>query len=405
MQRIILLAYYYLPHTTSGVQRAVRLAKYLPQYGYATSVICAGHAGLQPKLEDVLHVPNEVVQSPRWLVSLARMIQRILPYNEQLPWAVHAIAAARSVMAHGPVAAVVSTSPPLATHLAALFLKKRHGLVWVADFRDPLVGNPGRARAWAKPYDAALERWIFQSATAVVGVTDAVVDAWRQQYRRLAYKFHLIWNGFDPGDQFGPAQVPERPYRVLAHVGVLYVQRHPTAMLASLDRLVRQRLVDPARLRLRFVGPIQQQEELEGHLAAASLLAQGCLEIRPGVIPREQAMLETATADALLLIDIVNLSNTGYTVPAKIYDYILTGRPILALTDRDSPVDRILQRAGIRYACLYRDDIEAETDRKLATFLDLPNEPLAPSACFLENFDGERQAGRLAALLDALTLH
>jgi len=116
-------------------------------------------------------------------------------------------------------------------------------------------------------------------------------------------------------------------------------------------------------------------------------------------------MREIATADFLLLIDIVNLSNTGYTVPAKIYDYILVGRPILALTDRDSPVDRILQQAGIHYACLYHTDTEGEIDRKLAAFLNLADDPRSPSAWFLENFDGQRQAGHLAALLDALAVH
>ena len=115
-------------------------------------------------------------------------------------------------------------------------------------------------------------------------------------------------------------------------------------------------------------------------------------------------MREVATADFLLLIDIVNLSNIGYTVPAKIYDYTLTGRPILAITDRNSPVDRILQRAGIHYACLYHNDTEAEIDRKLAAFLDLSCDSLPPSAWFLDNFDGQRQAGHLAALLDSQAL-
>ena len=134
--------------------------------------------------------------------------------------------------------------------------------------------------------------------------------------------------------------------------------------------------------------------------AAASLIKKQCLEIRSSLVPRAQALCETATADFLLLVDIVNLSNSGYTVPAKLYDYILAGRPVLAITDKESPVDRILGRAGPRYTCLYHGDSEEEMDRKVIEFFRLPTDPVLPSAWFQDNFDGSRQATVLASLLN-----
>lgn len=113
-------------------------------------------------------------------------------------------------------------------------------------------------------------------------------------------------------------------------------------------------------------------------------------------------MQEIASSDFLLLIDIVNLSKIGYTVPAKLYDYILTGRPILTITDRNSPTDRILAKSGVLYSCLYHDDSEAEVDRKLLSFFELPTEPATPSTWFFENFDGKRQAATLSGLMNAL---
>ena len=401
---LILLAYYYLPDNTSGVQRAVRLAKYLPRHGYDIKVVCSSHAGETGDAKDVIHVPrrsNPLPQADFWSRWAARA-QRILPYNEQLPWVPHAVAAARQTIAEQGVAAVVSTSPPLATHLAALWLKKKYGVTWVADFRDPLLGNPGRPRAWARPYDAAIERYIFRSADAIVAVTDAVADLWRKQYPQWAHKFHLIWNGFDPEEATGPAPIPHRRYKVLAHIGVLYVQRHPMALMGSLDRLVRQDRLLPGDFRLRFVGPVQQQAAFAAHPPVAALIESGCVELGGQLIPRQDAVRETATSDFLLLLDIVNLSNVGYTVPAKLYDYILTGRPILAVTDHDSPVERILARSGILYVCLYHDDAETEIDRKVLAFFQLPTEPRRPSPWFTEQFDGNRQAGTLAELIDGL---
>lgn len=401
---VILLAYYYLPDNTSGVQRAVRLAKYLPQHGYDTVVVCSSHAGQLPGVRNVVHVPTTADRWPRadFCSRLAAGVQRFLPYNEQLPWAPHAIAAARRVISQRPVAAVISTSPPLASHLAALWLKKRHGLIWLADFRDPLLGNPGRPRKWARSYDAVLQRSIFSHADALIAVTDAVANEWRAQYPSWAHKVHLIWNGFDPEDAIVPAPLAPRPYKVLAHIGVLYVQRHPIAMVASLERLVRRGLIEPGSIRIRFVGPIQQETQFASHPAVAALLQQGCVELEGQLIPRQQALREAAAADFLLLLDIVSLSNVGYTVPAKLYDYILTGRPILAVTDHGSPVERILGKSGILYVCLYHDDSEAELDRKLLAFFQLSTRPQNPSPWFLDQFDGNRQAGTVAALLNTL---
>jgi len=401
---VILLAYYYLPDNTSGVQRAVRMAKYLPRYGYDTIVVCSSHAGELPGARNVVHVPDAANRWPKakFWSRLAAWVQRLLPYNEQLPWAPHAIAAVRRLISQGRIAAVVSTSPPLVSHFAALWLKKRYGLIWIADFRDPLVGNPGRPRKWARLYDSVLERWIFSNADGVIAVTDAVANEWRARYPRWAHKIHLIWNGFDPEDAVGPVPVPVRTYKILAHIGVLYVERHPVAMMASLDRLVRRGLLEPGGLRLRFVGLIQQQDHFASHPAVAALLQEGCVELHGQIIPRLQALQEAATADFLLLLDIVSLAKVGYTVPAKLYDYILTGRPILAVTDHDSPVERILAQSGVLYICLYHDDSDAELDRKLLALFQLPTEPRKPSTWFLDQFDGSRQAGTVGALIGSL---
>jgi glycosyltransferase involved in cell wall biosynthesis len=397
---VILLAYYYLPDNTSGVQRAVRLAKYLPADGSRCYVVCSSHAGKLTGNPGVLHVPAAGAGA-RWS-RLADTVQRFLPYNEQLPWVPHGVAAGTDLISRFPVSTLLSTSPPAASHLAALWLKQRHGLKWIADFRDPILGNPGRGRRWARPYDAALQRWIFKHADAVVAVTDAVADEWRRQYPKWAHKFHVIWNGFDPEDAFGPLPIPARSHKTLCHVGVLYALRHPLALMSSLDRLVRNGRLDPHTVRIRFIGPIQEESRFRQNVSVSALIANGCLEISGELIPRPQAMQEIASSDFLLLIDIVNLSKVGYTVAAKLYDYILTGRPILTLTDRNSPTDRILAQSGVPYVCLYHDDSPKEADRKLLDFFQLPTEPVTPSPWFFETFDGKRQAAALSALMDTL---
>jgi hypothetical protein len=398
----LLIAFYYLPENTSGVQRAVRIAKYLPKYGCNCSVICSGDRETPDSSAGVFHVPSQSTASERtlrlerWATSFQR---RVLPYDERLPWVPHAVAKARELVRNQQASSVISTSPPVATHLAALRMKQQCGLRWIADFRDPILGNPGRARRWALPYDSFLQKQIFRNADAVVAVTDSMADRWKAAYPQWAHKFHVIWNGFDPEDGFGAKPIPARTVRICSHVGVLYALRHPTAMLCALDHLTQDGAVAFKTTKIRFTGPIQKEQELLEQPAVRSLIQHGYLEIRNELIPRAEAMEEIATSDFLFLIDIVDLSHEGYTVPAKLYDYILTGRPILALTQKESPVERILTRSGPRCVCIYHDDSQAEMTRKLLIFFSLPTYPMPLTEWFLSTFDGERQAGDFARLL------
>lgn len=397
--KAILLAYYFPPDNTSGVQRAARLAKYLPSCGVDLRIIASSYAGTDATRRDTVYVPAPDLCAAAGWDSLARFIQRIVPYNERLEWVPHALLAACRIADREPIAAVISTSPPLATHLAASFLKARYRLQWIADFRDPLYGNPGRAHRWARLYDLSLERAIFRSADSLVAVTDTVRDEWRARYPRWAEKMHLIWNGFDREEAIRPLPIPPRRERMLAHIGVLYRQRHPYKLVEALDRLLSTGRLNPAKFRLAFLGPIQEREQFEAHQATASLLRRGCLEIRGELVPRAEANQAMATADFLLLIDIVNLGGGSYTVPAKIYDYILMGRPILALTGRQSPVERILSGSGVPYVCLYHNDCGAAVEEKLLRLVAMSSEPVRPSSWFLENFDGQRQAEMFADLI------
>jgi glycosyltransferase involved in cell wall biosynthesis len=410
-QPALLLAYYFLPENTSGVQRAVRFHKYLPESGYRTTVIASSHAGDECRMDRVVHAPNAETRAGWAPVrqAQAQFIQRrFLPYHEKLEWVPHAVAAAEAQLARDGVGAkdapvVISTSPPVASHLAAYWLKGRRPIRWIADFRDPILGNPGRPKQWARPYDRWLERRIFGSADLVLAVTDRMAAMWRESYPRWAHKFHTLWNGFDPEEAIAPRAAPPRPYRVLTHAGVLYWQRHPDIVAASLDRLMEAGCIHPESFRWRFIGQVQKREDLESRPFWARLFARGVIEMDGKLLPRPAALDEIATADGLLLIDIVNtLDRAGYTVPAKIFDYLLAGRPQLALTDQDSPVDRILRQSGVPYVAVRHVDTAEQVDRKLMEFLALPSQPVRPNESFFDRFDGRRQAAALARLLDGL---
>ena len=399
---VLIVSYYFPPANFIGAARPFRYAKYLRRLGYPVSVVTAGHAPGLPGWNSVLRRPGDapVKTAVRLAAALCAKVQRfLLPYNEQLPWLPHALSAAEETIRRRPPRIVYSTSPPLVPHLAALMLKWRHGLKWVADFRDPLVGNTCRVRKFAAGYDQALEHLIFANADVLTAVTDAAVDSWRVRYPRWASKFRVMWNGFDPDEAIRPLPVDGRPFKLMVHAGNMYAGRSPHRLLASIERLIRAGRLDPHALRLRFIGSVESDALPLDRPPAATLLALGCLDCRNEVVPREDAHRAIAESDYLLLLEAPD--NTT-TVPGKLFEYIPVGRPILALTAENSPVDRILARSGLPYACLYPADSESVTDAKVSKFFAMGSEPVTPSAWFQEEFDSSRQVSQLAALLNQL---
>lgn len=400
-EAVVILAYYFPPENAIGADRPFRFAKYLPRFGFVPRVI-ANNAGESREIDSVARVPRRDRHSIALALAAraARAVQRLLPYNEQLAWAPHAVAAGSRVIDTDSARLVLSTSPPLATHLAALRLKQRLGTKWIADFRDPLMGNPCRTRKFGKVYDGALERCIFGHADFLIANTESTAEIWRERYPQWAGKIRTIWNCFDPEEVLRPLVIPRRPQALLAHVGSIYGLRDPRPVLSAVERSIAQGWLNPAALQVLFAGPLEERLFSLADPPFSTLAAKGCFRCENRLLSRPEARRLIAAADYLLLID--HASAEAAHVPAKLFEYIQVGRPILALTSRNSPCDQILAKAGVPYKCIYMDASAEQASACLQEFLSLPNRAVHASRWFWEQFDGTRQTETLASLFRSL---
>jgi len=400
---LLLLAYYFPPANESGAHRPFRFARYLLRYGYQTHVVTAS-----AQIPEALW-PNTVAASEdgelrgkaRLRNGIYRLAQRVLPYNDGLAWVSPAVEAAAEVIRSTAPRAVVSTSPPVACHLAALTLKRRFGLPWIADFRDPFYRNPHRTRRrFTEPYEALVERLIFHHADAVIANTDSAAEVMRRRYPAHSEKIHLIWNGYDPEQMLAPRPIPPRDYAMILHAGSLYAGRHPGVLLESLHRLIERGLIDPARIRVRLVGSLDFTRPWVSSASFAALSERGCLEYTSDTVSQQEALREMAEADYLLLLD-ENEAGAAVQVPAKLFQYIRMGRPVLAFTAKNSPAGRILAGSGIPYAAVQQEMPPEQMDEQILSFLQLSSVAVSPSIWFEQQFNAEIQTGALADILAA----
>src|ERR1019366_6884022 len=198
MRKLLIVTHAFPPNPAPGSARAWRLYKYLPEFGYETYVITAS--------------PQDK-PSPRltWVPVPARSFgERVLrkfvfPSDEDIQWIFPASRAAEAFIAATPMDAVLSTVPYIQDHIIGYRLKKNFNLPWIADYRDPIVGNPFRQSTGIPGLsDRFLNARFFASADLLVSVTDYAKQAWIQRSPEVASKSVVIWNGYDPEETIAP---------------------------------------------------------------------------------------------------------------------------------------------------------------------------------------------------------
>jgi glycosyltransferase involved in cell wall biosynthesis len=392
--KILFFSFTYPPANEIGSSRTHRFARYLPDYGYEVSVLACGEPtpeGVEPR----------AWTRPRAVRLWEKPIRRfLLPGEDGLSWISQAVGEACRQAASTRFDAILSSGPPNAPHLAAGLAAQRLGLPWVADFRDPVAGNPIRTYWGMRLFDRFSERWILERASAFVLCTSAMLEQVASRYPHRAKDMHLIWNGFDPRNVYRPPLPSPSARRSLVHLGSIYGERNPNLLLRAVDLLLSQGRLSPGQLHIRLIGGLDSGFEVQCPEVWSKLRERDMLSVDPVHQPKEVVRRELAIADGLLLLDL-NSSN-GYSLPAKIFEYIPAGRPLFVMTTSGAPSGWVLRQAGMPAVFLdFAADLEAAASAVLE-FLALPAGPHEANEWFWSTFDGQRQVAGLAALFDAL---
>jgi glycosyltransferase involved in cell wall biosynthesis len=325
-------------------------------------------------------------------LHIERVARRILEGHYGLAWSRAASRAARAIIEGTPsIRSVISSHPPIGVHLSAMQFARAYRLRWIADFRDPVRYGAGRVSRWCTK---SLEQRIFHRADAIIANTEAAADRWRRMFPWAERKIHVIWNGFDPDEEQSALPLPARPERWLVHAGSLYHNRNANVVVAALARLRDRKAPQAERVRIVLAGVVDKTAGVDEGVHSAAI-ADGWLEMSGSPIPRDQADRLVREAHGLLLLQ----PQSANQVPAKLFQYLCIGRPILAVAPRRSPIEWILGNAGVPFVCIHPDDPEEETDRKLLAYLDHPPAITPANEWFRTSFDGRRQTEHLASLL------
>lgn len=408
--RVLMVAYHFPPLAgSSGIQRTLRFVQHLPKLGWQPLVLTANPRAYERTSDDLnADIPAETVvrrafalDTARHLSIAGRYVGAMARPDRWVSWRHDAVRVGLQMIREYRPSVIWSTYPIATAHLIGAALHRRSGLPWIADFRDPMAqdGYPSDPLTLARYVE--IERETLALAARSIFTTRGAAREYARRYPQAAARIELIENGYDE-ETFAAAEagLPDRgPLNpgclTLLHSGIVYPsERDPTQLMQALQQLAAAGTLRAGELKVRF--------RASSHDAMLAALAQqhgvtDFIELLPPVGYRD-ALAEMLRADALL---VMQASNCNEQVPAKVYEYLRSGRSVLALTDPAGDTADLLRRSGIT-ACA-RLDRAGEIAALLAAFRagELPGARANPDAVTAASRYG--RAKTLVRTLELLT--
>lgn len=424
-KNVLIITYYWPPSAGSGVQRWLKFAQYLPEYGWNPIIFTPENPDFELKDESLLQkIPSgmEVLRFPIWepyhllrklkknkikdpavilekknksfldKIAIAIRANLLVP-DPRVFWVKPSVEFLTDIAKKNNIKAVITTGPPHSLHLIGRGIKRKTGIPWIADFRDPWS-------SWeflemlpmihpVKKKHLRLEQSVLKEADAVITISPTFKEELEHLGER---KVNLITNGFDSAElpQFQTKPADNRVFNIV-YTGIIDSIRNPLPFLAAFkNAFIRDSEKDVlltlvGKVSTQVTETIQEDHWLSSHVELT------------GYVSHQKVIDYYQKADMLLLI-LTHTKNAKGNIPGKLFEYMATGRPIVALGDPQGDASSIIRTAKAGQVFPHEAVGEIERFIKEAAYSSQDQ-----SGRDLDQFERKALTGRLAELLNETT--
>ena len=368
MKSVLIITYYWPPAGGPGVQRWLKFVKYLPEFGLEPIVYIPENPSypiidktLKDELPEEITILKQPIREPFKLANMLskkraktiskgviprqdkqNVIDKLMLYvrgNFFIPdarkgWVAPSVKFLSKYIAENDIKTIITTGPPHSLHLIGLRLKEAQPVKWIADFRDPwtTIGYHKQLKLTKSSASKhkSLENAVVNGADQVL-VTSEVT---KKEFQLITEKpIHVITNGHD----LKPAEKVELDKKfTMAHIGSLLSERNPRILWEVLKELVSENPAFSEAFQLELIGTVSEEvldtireHDLFDHVKVL------------GYVSHEDAIKYQRRSQVLLLIEI-DSKDTKCIIPGKLFEYMVSNRPILALGPEGSDIADIL---------------------------------------------------------------
>jgi glycosyltransferase involved in cell wall biosynthesis len=371
-KKLLIITYYFPPAGGPGVQRWLKFVKYLPEFGVQPIVYVPENPtypivdeGLMNEVSDqVIVIKNKIIE-PYQLASFfsknktKKIASGIIPNQKKqsfldkiflwirgnlfIPdarvlWVKPSVSFLEKYIVENNIDTIVTSGPPHSLHLIGLELKQKLNVKWFADFRDPwtTIGyhKSLRLSSYAAKKHKKLEHQVLNTADTIL-VTSKNTKA---EFQEITTKpIEVITNGYDVENV--EKQTLDTKF-TLAHIGSFLSERNPLFLWECLVELLQEIPEFKQHLQVKLIGAVSQEvlETIEKFKLNDYLN-------NLGYVSHNEAIAHQRKSQVLLLIEI-NSEDTKSIIPGKLFEYMVSNRPIIAIGPKGSDFSDIITQTN-----------------------------------------------------------
>ena len=424
-KKLLIITYYWPPAGGPGVQRWLKFVKYLPDYGIQPIVYIPENPtypiidkGLEKEISSKVIILKQKIFEPYQLASFfsknktkkissgiitiqkkQSLLEKTLLWirgNIFIPdarffWVKPSVDYLKKYIQENGIDTIVTSGPPHSLHLIGMKLKKDLNIKWLADFRDPwtTIGyhKALKLSIYAENKHKQLERKVLSAADTII-VTSKTT---KTEFQLITSQpIVVITNGYDV--EKVDRQVLDKKF-TLAHIGSFLSERNPTILWESLKELINDNEDFKNDFQLKLIGAISQ-EVLD---TISEFKLQNYVQ-NLGYISHQEAIEQQRKSQVLLLVEI-NAEETKSIIPGKLFEYLVSERPIIAIGPKDSDFADIISSTNT--GVFFTHD---EKERLKAVLLDFykqyQNQNLKVNAVGLQQYSRRNLTEQLAKIVN-----
>jgi hypothetical protein len=367
-KKLLIITYYWPPAGGPGVQRWLKFVKYLPDFDIQPIVYVPENPtypivdeGLLSEVSDKAIVLKNKIFEPYQLAGFLSkketkkissgiipaakkqsFLERMLLWirgNLFIPdarflWVNPSVKYLKEYIQEHKIDTIITSGPPHSLHLIGLKLKQSLNINWYADFRDPwtTIGyhKALKLSSYADKKHKQLEKAVLNGADCII-VTSKTTKA---EFKLLTHtRIEVITNGYDV-ENVAKQSLDEK--FTMAHIGSFLSDRNPKVLWEVLQELIAENTLFATHFQLKLIGKVSQ--EILDSIAKYTLMDY-CNNL--GYVSHIEAIQHQRKSQVLLLIEI-DSPETRSIIPGKLFEYMASERPIIAIGPKDSDFAEII---------------------------------------------------------------
>ena len=422
--KTLIITYYWPPAGGPGVQRWLKFVKYLPEFGIEPIVYCPENPNypiidesLVSEIPEIITILKQPIKEPYGLASWfskgkskkissgvipkakkQSLIEKAMLYvrgNYFIPdarknWIQPSVAFLSNYIKEHQIETIITTGPPHSLHVIGLQLKEELDINWIADFRDPwtTIGyhKDLKLTESSKAKHINLEQNVLNTADEIVVTSNHTKNEFQTKTKQ---PISVITNGYDTHS----VRVEGKDELfTLSHIGSLLSERNPEVLWETLSELIEENENFSKAFKLQLIGVVSDdviesihKNGLKNHVNVV------------GYVSHDEALKFQMQSQLLLLIEI-NSEETKAIIPGKVFEYLISETPILAIGPKDADVEQIIKSTNTGTYFNYNQKIELKA-QLLSYFKAFENNALNVNAIGLQPYSRKALTEKLSVLI------